>query len=82
MELQKDTSRHFWGGVIFISVTILSLLITFTESIYEVCFNEEQDDEGFDDQTNYYNQAADAGDVDDNQRQLMTRRLMRLMVGH
>jgi hypothetical protein len=39
--LQTDESRHWWAGVAFISVMILTLLITFVESIYEVCFSNE-----------------------------------------
>ena len=41
--LQKDTERNFVAGATFISVMILTLIITFSESIYEVYFNEEND---------------------------------------
>jgi BT1 family len=40
--LQKDTKRHYWMGVIFITVMILTLIITFVESIYEVWFNADE----------------------------------------
>lgn len=39
--LQKDNSRHWWAGVVFLSVMILTLLITCVESVYEVYFHEE-----------------------------------------
>mmetsp|Transcript_19668 Transcript_19668/g.29111 ORF Transcript_19668/g.29111 Transcript_19668/m.29111 type:complete len:697 (-) Transcript_19668:58-2148(-) len=42
-KLQLDTTRHFWKGVAFIAVMIVTLLITFIESIYEVYFNDESD---------------------------------------
>jgi BT1 family len=35
-KLQADNSRHYWAGVAFISVMILTLFITFVESVYEV----------------------------------------------
>lgn len=41
--LQQDTKRHFWKGVLFIVVMIATLIITFTESIYEVYFNEQDE---------------------------------------
>mmetsp|Transcript_13840 Transcript_13840/g.27597 ORF Transcript_13840/g.27597 Transcript_13840/m.27597 type:complete len:760 (+) Transcript_13840:90-2369(+) len=44
-KLQADNTRSYTGGVIFISVMILSLLVTFAESIYEICFNDESDKE-------------------------------------
>ena len=40
-KLQQDTTRHYWMGVVFIGVMILTLIITFVESIYEVYFNDE-----------------------------------------
>lgn len=43
-KLQQDTSRHYWAGVAFITVMILTLLVTFVESVYEVYFNDESDD--------------------------------------
>lgn len=76
VELQKDTKRHYWHGVVFIGITILSLLVTFAESIWEVWYNEEDGDESNDDMIN--ENAYE--DFEDNQR--MTRRLARLMVGH
>jgi hypothetical protein len=39
--LQQDTSKHYWAGVIFLVVMIATLAITFVESIYEVYFNKE-----------------------------------------
>lgn len=42
--LQKDKERHYWAGVAFISVMILTLMVTFVESIYEVYFNDESGD--------------------------------------
>jgi hypothetical protein len=41
-KLQMDTKRHYWMGVIFITVMILTLIITFVESIYEVWFNDDE----------------------------------------
>lgn len=41
--LQKDESRHYWAGVAFIAVMIFTLMLTFVESVYEVCFNDESD---------------------------------------
>jgi len=41
--LQADTKRHFWKGVIFVAVTITSLVITFSESWYEVNHNDQHD---------------------------------------
>jgi len=41
--LQADTQKHYWKGVIFISVMILTLIVTFVESVYEVCFNDESE---------------------------------------
>jgi hypothetical protein len=35
-KLQDDKTRHHWAGVAFISVMILTLLITFVESVYKV----------------------------------------------
>jgi MFS family permease len=40
-ELQRDTTRHYWAGVAFISTMFVTLTITFVESIYEVYFNAE-----------------------------------------
>jgi len=34
--LQKDKYRDFWAGVLFLTVMVVTLLITFAESIYEV----------------------------------------------
>jgi uncharacterized membrane protein YdcZ (DUF606 family) len=46
LQLQQDTKRHYWKGVAFIGVMIVTLVITFAESIYEVYFaNEYRDDE-------------------------------------
>lgn len=42
-QLQQDTKRHFWKGVLFIAVMIATLIITFAESIYEVYFAEPED---------------------------------------
>lgn len=42
--LQRDTTKHWWAGVIFLGVMVLTLLITFAESIYEVYFHEEAND--------------------------------------
>lgn len=39
--LQKETTKHWWAGVIFLAVMILTLIITFVESIYEVYFRQE-----------------------------------------
>jgi hypothetical protein len=39
--LQQDTTKHWGAGVIFLVVMILTLLITFVESIYEVYFRQE-----------------------------------------
>jgi len=78
VELQKDTKRHLWGGIIFIAVTILSLFITFAESIWEV-WNE--DDENSDGEASYAD-GANGDDVGDNARRLVSRRLKRLMTGH
>jgi len=41
--LQADTQKHYWKGVIFISVMIFTLIVTFVESVYEVCFNDESE---------------------------------------
>jgi hypothetical protein len=41
-KLQQDTTRHYWMGVVFIGVMILTLIITFVESIYEVYFNDDE----------------------------------------
>jgi hypothetical protein len=72
-KLQASNSRNYWAGVAFISVMILTLFITFVESIYEVYFNDEAatNDSVAD--------AADGGGSGDEQR---FRRLKRLMVGH
>jgi hypothetical protein len=42
-ELQQDTKRHYWRGVAFIVVMIVTLAITFTESIYEVYYHDDGD---------------------------------------
>jgi hypothetical protein len=34
-QLQQDTTRHYWAGFIFLFVMIITLAITFIESIYE-----------------------------------------------
>jgi BT1 family/PUCC protein len=70
-KLQADNSRHYWAGVAFISVMILTLFITFVESVYEVYFNDDASE----------NSTADTADggAGDEQR---FRRLKRLMVGH
>lgn len=39
--LQQDTKRHFWRGVTFIAVMIITLIITFAESIYEVYYHDD-----------------------------------------
>lgn len=44
LKLQQDTTRHHWAGVAFISVMIITLLLTFIESAYEVYFHDESDD--------------------------------------
>jgi MFS family permease len=44
-QLQQDTKRHYWKGVAFISVMIVTLIITFAESIYEVYFKDEGETE-------------------------------------
>ena len=64
--LQEDETRHWGAGVIFITVMIVTLAITFIESVYEVYFHEEAELEEYDDG------AADA----------VRRRLKRLLVGH
>jgi hypothetical protein len=40
-QLQQDKSKHYWAGVIFLTVMIVTLVITFVESVYEVYFNKE-----------------------------------------
>ena len=45
VQLQQDTKRHYWKGVTFISVMIVTLAITFAESIYEVYFAHEYGDD-------------------------------------
>lgn len=40
-QLQQDTKKHYWAGVIFLTVMIATLAITFVESVYEVYFNKE-----------------------------------------
>mmetsp|Transcript_18111 Transcript_18111/g.41245 ORF Transcript_18111/g.41245 Transcript_18111/m.41245 type:complete len:496 (+) Transcript_18111:1074-2561(+) len=42
-KLQDDGTRNWLCGAIFITVMILSLFVTFTESIYEIYFNDESD---------------------------------------
>ena len=42
-ELQQDTKRHYWRGVTFIVVMIVTLAITFTESIYEIYYHDDGD---------------------------------------
>ena len=42
--LQADESRNYWAGTTFIAVMLLTLAITFVESVYEVYSNEEDDD--------------------------------------
>lgn len=39
--LQQDKTKHWGAGVIFLVVMILTLAITFVESIYEVYFRDE-----------------------------------------
>ena len=78
VELQKDTKRHLWGGIIFIAVTILSLFITFAESIWEVWYEDGEHSDG----EASYADGANGDDVGDNARRLVSRRLKRLMTGH
>jgi hypothetical protein len=42
--LQQDTTKHYWAGAIFLAVMIVTLAITFVESIYEVYFHEGSGD--------------------------------------
>ena len=64
--LQQDETRHWGAGVIFITVMIVTLAITFVESIYEVYFHEE----------------ADYEELEDGANDAVRRRLKRLLVGH
>ena len=41
--LQEDQTRHYWAGVIFITVMVSTLAITFAESVYEVYFKNEEE---------------------------------------
>lgn len=41
--LQQDTTKNYFAGVCFITVMILTLVVTFVESVYEVYFNDESD---------------------------------------
>jgi len=43
-KLQECSKKSFWAGATFITVMILTLLVTFAESIYEVCFSHESSD--------------------------------------
>jgi hypothetical protein len=67
--LQKDETRSYSAGVIFIIVMFFTLFITFVESIYEVIHGSNE--EG---QTNAEAMEGADGDVQ--------RRLKRLLVGH
>ena len=40
-KLQGETTKYYWMGLIFIVVMGLTLVITFVESVYEVCFVDE-----------------------------------------
>jgi BT1 family len=42
-KLQQDTSKNYWAGVLFVGIMILTLVVTFVESVYEVCFNDDSD---------------------------------------
>jgi len=42
-KLQEDKTRHYWAGFAFIMVMILTLIVTFVESVYEVYFNDENE---------------------------------------
>lgn len=64
--LQQDETRHWGAGVIFITVMIVTLAITFVESVYEVYFHEE----------------ADYEELEDGANDAVRRRLKRLLVGH
>jgi hypothetical protein len=41
--LQADTTRHYWAGVAFITVMLVTLVVTFVESVYEVYFTHDDD---------------------------------------
>ena len=41
--LQTDTTRHYWAGVAFVTIMVVTLIVTFVESVYEVYFNDESD---------------------------------------
>eukprot|EP00980_Cylindrotheca_fusiformis_P019618 scaffold6817_cov114-Cylindrotheca_fusiformis.AAC.3 len=65
--LQKDETRNYSAGIVFLMVMVFTLLITFIESVYEVYFEGEG------------SAVADGMEGGDNDVQ---RRLKRLMVGH
>lgn len=66
-KLQKDETRSYSAGVIFLFVMALTLLITFVESVYEVASKEE---------SAMFADSMEGGDSD------FHRRLKRLLVGH
>ena len=68
--LQKDKTKNYSAGIIFLVVMVLTLLITFIESIYEVTHGEGGEDA---------QQVAEGMEGADND---MQRRLKRLLVGH
>jgi hypothetical protein len=47
--LQQDQSKHRVAGIIFLTVMIVTLVITFVESIYEVYFHEESSEADMED---------------------------------
>ncbi len=44
-KLQEDGTRHYFKGALFIALMILTLVITFAESIYEVALHEQDREE-------------------------------------
>mmetsp|Transcript_53738 Transcript_53738/g.64823 ORF Transcript_53738/g.64823 Transcript_53738/m.64823 type:complete len:726 (-) Transcript_53738:318-2495(-) len=71
--LQQCDEKNWTAGVMFIIVMMLTLLVTFAESIYEVCYTEADED-----QVDVMEQEYDV------QRRLqrkIPKRLMKLLVG-
>ncbi|CAJ1955369.1 unnamed protein product [Cylindrotheca closterium] len=66
-KLQKDETRSYSAGVVFIFVMIVTLLITFVESVYEVASDEDN-----------ASMVADGMEGGDG----VQRRLKRLLIGH
>ena len=40
-KLQQETKKYYWMGTTFVLVMVCTLIITFVESVYEVCFFDE-----------------------------------------